>query len=932
MDKQQWKRISQIFDVALSLPKEHRTTYIRELCADDQELQKEIDQLLESLVESEGMLDDQLQKNEMLIDRFKTHLDNTIPKTDDYLKGHTIGNWKLTELLGYGGMGSVYKANRIDPDIHQSGALKIMHQNLKTPANVGRFRLEQQILASLHHPNIASLIDGGVNENGLPWMVMEHIEGEPLLQYCKKYNLCIRQRLNLFKTICDTVEYAHKNLIVHRDLKPENIFVTDQGHIKILDFGIAKLLNRDLYDFQVTQTQQGIHLMSLDYASPEQVSGQKVTTSTDLYALGTLLYELLAGTHPFDFESKEYQEIVQTIREMTPPAPSKRLTELNNHSSCIEISEARSVKPSHLIKNLRGDLDAIVLKALRKEPEERYDSVSKLKEDITFYLQNKPVSARGEAILYRMKKVLHRYKWTVAAAVAILISLIGGLGIAMWQSERARTALEETEIALNRTQAVQGFMLDLFRSAEPNRPRDQLPGTAEILELGAERALDPESAAPPERFAMLHTLADIYLTQNFLDQAQPLINEAVYLAMEHRLDRPEDFAKALQQQGWLAMRQRNFDTAEKHFKEAENWLAQFPEYANTALEIRANRGLLQVHKREIPKAIEILDPLYEKISAHPEYSNELRYEVINPLRIAYSINENIDLVQKMETELKPIVLDIQGPESLGYAIFLANAAGTKRELGHFDKAEADLNQAISLYNKIFDEEKPAEYRAAASHHLARVYLYRGEFDRAIKEFNKSNKEWANSSNVKPDDYPYTHLAQSRVLARAKRWNKSTEIANRALDTMRSDSSYLDSEAMAFAKALLSYSVCKQEENIVEQKRLENALDQSDELELNTAEYRAQLFEARAQCLFQLNQPKEALLQINRSLDAITAPGRVIEITDRRLLRSQILAKLGRNQEARQELQKAEQLFVDLGLTDHPHFSQIHSTQQELALN
>ena len=216
--------------------------------------------------------------------------------------------------------------------------------------------------------------------------------------------------------------------------------------------------------------------------------------------------------------------------------------------------------------------------------------------------------------------------------------------------------------------------------------------------------------------------------------------------------------------------------------------------------------------------------------------------------------------------------------------------------------------------------------------MARVYLYRGEFDRAIKEFNKSNKEWANSSNVKPDDYPYTHLAQSRVLARAKRWNKSTEIANRALDTMRSDSSYLDSEAMAFAKALLSYSVCKQEENIVEQKRLENALDQSDELELNTAEYRAQLFEARAQCLFQLNQPKEALLQINRSLDAITAPGRVIEITDRRLLRSQILAKLGRNQEARQELQKAEQLFVDLGLTDHPHFSQIHSTQQELALN
>lgn len=528
MDKQQWKKVSRIFDIALTLPAERRTTYIKNLCADDPELQKEINELLASIEESDQMLEEHLRKNEVLLN----DLTSTLEQGSYFqsVEGSVIGGWQVMELLGRGGMGDVYKVERIESDIHQQGALKIMRRGLDTPENICRFRLEKQILAGLHHPNIASLIEGGVSEDGLPYLVMEYVEGEPLLEYCDNERLTINQRLKLFNTICDAVRYAHKNLIVHRDLKPDNLLVTEEGRVKILDFGIAKLLDPDLYEFSTVETRQGTRLMSLEYAAPEQVSGETVTTSTDLYALGVLLYELLAGVHPFDFDQKKYRSIVQTIHEEPPSSLSYRLRNLSDTELLSEIAENRSLPPSDLIKNLKGDLDAIVLKALRKKPEGRYNSPDQFKGDVTFYLQDKPILARGEAIKYRLRKFIRRHRWGVAAALIAAISLIGGSSIALWQADRANRERDQARIEKNKAEEVTRFLTNLFEANHPDMVQGEMPTARDLLDVGVQRINTSFTDNPELRAEMQALLGKLYFILDEHEEALPLLEEGLALA------------------------------------------------------------------------------------------------------------------------------------------------------------------------------------------------------------------------------------------------------------------------------------------------------------------------------------------------------------------------------------------------------------------
>lgn len=920
MEKERWKKISRIFDLALTMPAKRRTTYIRRLCPDDPELRQEIDNLLDSIDESEQMLEDHLKKNEALLDEFSTHLKATVPEIDTDLTGRTVGRWKLNKLLGHGGMGSVYRADRTESGIRQTGALKIMHQNLKTPDNIQRFKLEQQILAGLQHPNIASLIEGGVSEDGLPYLVMEYVEGQPLLKYCDDHRMSIDQRLDLFGVVCDAVQYAHKNLIVHRDLKPENILVTKQGHVKILDFGIAKLLDHDLYEFPIHETRPGMHLMSLEYAAPEQVSGEPVTTSTDQYALGILMYELLAGKHPFDFEDEKYRSIIFTIQDSDPPSPSRRLTRLDDQEHLRKVAESRSVQPDRLIKKLRGDLDAITSKALRKEPESRYNSVDQLKNDIDSYLKNMPVKAGGKTISYRVKKFVRRYRLSVAAAVITLISLFGGLSMALWQAERARgeaeraeQALAESRQALSRVGTLRDYLVDLFRAAERSQPQDQLPSTREILETGARRALNDQAMADGERFELLLVLGEIYRSLNRLDQSETLLDEAADVAAADANLKTEGLARALKQKAWIEISRNNMNRADTLLSRGLS-AARAGGQDELELLLQADSAYLLILREQVDLALSMLQELNERLSRIENPDPELVYSIVNTMGIALRISGDVEAAQAAYARAGKAARQRYGPESLRYAISLSNSANANKDLGNLSDALEDLGKALDLYDRIF-EGKPSTYQGAAMNNLARVQLHLGRFDEAAENIADGSDLWASTINIEPEDYPFAGLMTGWVLARSHRWVEAVEQLEHA-QTVFSRDEWNYPEYHARAKILQGWIRCRREDAAGGRQLLEQAQTLTGGPSFEAKNIQTEWHEARAACLYAGRKPEQALQEIRQAM-AIVKPGWLIQLADLKIGEARILTELTRNRAACETLAGAAEPLERRGLNNHP---------------
>jgi eukaryotic-like serine/threonine-protein kinase len=335
--------------------------------------------------------------------------------------GRRLGPYRIQKLLGRGGMGAVFLANRDDDEFRKQVALKLLRFETDDPAVLARFRNERQILATLDHPNIAGLYDGGSTDDGLPYIVMEYVPGRHLLHYCESKKLSVPARLRLFRQICDAVQYAHQRLIVHRDLKPTNILVTETGVPKLLDFGIAKLLLApELLGDAVVHTQTGIFVMTPDYASPEQIRGESVSTASDVYSLGAVLYEMLAGQRPHTLTRYDAAEMQRKICESDPKPPS---------------SAGGAA--------WRGDLDTIVLKALQRDPARRYGSVEQFSEDIRRYLENRPVHARPDTFFYRVSRFSVRNRWSIVAAAAVVLSLAAGTAVSLYQANVARQRFQQ---------------------------------------------------------------------------------------------------------------------------------------------------------------------------------------------------------------------------------------------------------------------------------------------------------------------------------------------------------------------------------------------------------------------------------------------------------------------------------------------------------
>ncbi|MBS1790609.1 MAG: serine/threonine protein kinase [Acidobacteria bacterium] len=464
MTPERWQQVKGIFQQALEQETGRCAEYLDEACAGDAELRREVESLLHSDQGTTNPLDAPLSQLAASL----------IPtEQGSPMIGRRIGVYRLTGLIGQGGMGAVYAAVRDDDQYRQKVAIKLVKTELlgggvnADPA-LQRFRRERQILARLEHPNIARLLDGGATPEGWPYLVMEYIEGQPLTEFCETHNLTVVERLELFRAVCAAVQQAHQNLIIHRDLKPSNILVTKDGTAKLLDFGIAKLLNPELVTdggfTDLAKTATAMRVMTPDYASPEQARGEAVTTATDVYSLGVVLYELLTGVRPHQFKGHSFIEIEHAICDVEPMRPSDAARQ---NPASLKLS-----------KQLEGDLDNIILMALRKEPARRYQSAEQFSEDIRRHLCGLPVIARQDTIRYRAGKFARRHRWGVAATTAIALLLIGSAAFSGYQARRAERRFQQVRKLANT------FLFEFDGKIQ------NITGTTEARELLVKTALE----------------------------------------------------------------------------------------------------------------------------------------------------------------------------------------------------------------------------------------------------------------------------------------------------------------------------------------------------------------------------------------------------------------------------------------------------------
>jgi serine/threonine-protein kinase len=509
-------RAEEIFFAAIAHDEAKRAAFVIEECRGDAALEREVRALLDAHDEAGGYF-------EWLSGQIDALLDEGEPMPNE-----PFGPYRAVRLLGRGGMGSVYLAERIDEQFEKKVALKVLPIGLVEPVSRARFLLERQILARLVHPNIARLLDGGVTDDGTPYFVMDYVDGVPIDVHCDEHRLSLEARLALFCEVCIAVQYAHANLVVHRDLKPANILVDDSGAVRLVDFGIAKVLDSSTEEAALTQV-VGRPLTPL-YASPEMLRGEPVTTAADVYALGVLLYTLLCGRPPFRIEGLTSTAAARLLCEQEPLRPSEAVAQTTDpsegHSGADAIATRRGVRADRLSARLRGDLDTIVAKALAKEPRRRYQSVEQFEEDIRRHLQGLPVHARPPTRAYRFWKFLRRHPTGVASGVtaALLLALVGILttNFAITTARQAVAIAAERD----RVEQTQQFLLDIFAHADPNQTKGADVTAREILDRAAQRIRTELAAQERIRADLSEAIAGIYQSLSEHEPARALFEEA----------------------------------------------------------------------------------------------------------------------------------------------------------------------------------------------------------------------------------------------------------------------------------------------------------------------------------------------------------------------------------------------------------------------
>jgi serine/threonine-protein kinase len=563
--RESWLDVKTIFTAAVELPPERRSQFLAEACADSPTLRAEVEKLLRADDDAASQF---LGEPAWSVDPPPA----PAPASDAFLDGRRIGPYRLIRPIGHGGMGMVFLAARADEAYQKLVAVKIVRRGMDTEDILERFQRERQTLARLDHPNIARLIDGGTTSDGLPYFVMDYVEGAPIDEYCRTARLALPERLRLFQAVCSAVHYAHQNLVVHRDLKPDNILVGTDGAPKLLDFGIAKLLTPDDPDAESGATRRHGRFLTLRYASPEQVRGEIAGTAADVYSLGVMLYELLTELRPYNLAGMAHAEAERTVCETAPTPPSVAVLREGGRAATAAAADPSGRRRAQRAartnsRRLRGDLDRITVMAMHKSPERRYASAQQLSEDISRHLAGAPVLAQPDSAAYRAGKFIRRHKAGVAAAALVVAALVGAVAAVSWQARAARLERDRARLEARKAEQAVGFLRTMLTSANPaERGRDVT--VRETLAAAADR-LGVELAGDPEVEATARdALGMTYLSLGQYDEAEPHLRQALDIRRRLLGDADVNVAVSLSRFASLQTARGRFPEAEPMLREA----------------------------------------------------------------------------------------------------------------------------------------------------------------------------------------------------------------------------------------------------------------------------------------------------------------------------------------------------------------------------
>ena len=912
-----------LFDQALDLPPEKRPAFLEAACKGDVMLRRTVETLLFHAEEGEGRTgfpEGFLEERPLGLDGLLQQVAEGLEKElEDPLTDQRIGPYQIIDEVGRGGMGVVYRAERAEGPFSQEVAIKLLPRGRDTAALLRRFEQEQRVLALLNHPHVARLLDGGLAEGGRPYFVMEYVDGEPLDAYCDRHRLSIGKRLRLFLAVCEAVQFAHQNLIVHRDLKPSNILVaspTEEGgrpEVKLLDFGIAKLLRGEgESSAHEALTRTGERLLTPEYAAPEQIRGEAVTTATDAYSLGVLLYELLTGQRPCSTTGRSRYEVEQAVCKTEPTRPSTAVTRPSGEAGAAPapspeaVGRARRLRVDQLQRALRGDLDAICLKALRKEPGARYASAEALAEDVRRYLSGQPVQARRGSVGYRAGKYVQRHRWGVAVAALFVLLLAGYALTVTMHAKQIREALARERAEKTKSEQVTAYVTDLFGLADPHGSSGEVVSMGNLLERGAELAERRLEGQPEVQAELMNVRGQIYRksglfekSHSFLEAAlelrrsvfedphpalatslnelaltlshtgdyeaaRSLLNEA--LAMWRTLpgDRMEE-AKTLSNLARVLKFEGKYEQAEAYYREALAMQRQEArgDHDDVALTLNNFAVLLENQGRYVAAESLYVEALtmQQRMSGENHVLVGLRLSNLGAIKMRL---EQYDVADSLYRRALTIQQDVLGPDHHYVAATLKNMGSLLRLRGDLDEAEPYLRKALAIQRRVYGN---VNFRVAVSYYDLGVLLHvRGDYAAADSAYSRVLEI---DSRLYPDDHieigkDLTKLAelaydQGDIAEADRRYRRAIAGLRKAAPTSTS-----------MASALLGYSLL-----MIKQARLSEAESLLREaLAIRQASFpeghseRAEARGVLGVCLAQLGRYKEAETHLQEAYAAL----------------------------------------------------------------
>ena len=741
--------VESIFDAALSQPSANRDAWVSGACSGDVELKREVDTLLAAHVRAGGILD---------VPAIRIAAASTDETGDVAFIAERLGPYQLVREVGRGGMGRVFLAVRDDAQFEQRVAIKILDRGF-SPELVARFIAERQILASLEHPHIARLFDGGMTADRRPYLVMEYVDGEPIDVYCQRHALSVDDRLRLFCKVAEAVHYAHRSLVIHRDLKPSNILVTTAGEPKLLDFGIAKLLDPDA-PYASPTTETGHRMMTLEYASPEQITAQPATTALDVYALGLVLYELLTGVRAQSRGGLTFGELEQIILTEDPLPPSvAALSGDSRHARATNSGDRTTGRDAaawgRVHRKLRGDLDRIVLMAIRKEPARRYKSAQGLAVDVDRYLSGTPVAARGNSSSYRARKFVKRHRWAVGMASAMVLLLVGYAATITVQARRVERALTDARFEAERAEQVSAFTMGLFGADYQARTEKESQTVRAFLADAAARA-DRFAGARSAQAEMLDVVGRAYQRLGDYAAAQPYLERALALRREVLGARNVATAESMFNLAGLLGDRGDYAAAEALFREsmATQRALVGGDHARVARTMDG-LGLLLQERGDYPAAERLTrDALAIRRrvlgSTHPEVAQSL-------LHLAYQLQ-----LQGRQSESEPLyreALDLRmaryGPDHPDVAAVLSNLGLLEMQRNNLRAADSLYRSAMDIRRRTLGNDHPdvslslgllGALRRREGNLVAAESLYRESIEVGVRSLGETHPDLAHTIN------------------------------------------------------------------------------------------------------------------------------------------------------------------------------------------